>query len=82
MVRQYRKRGPPKDIEQFKQNIRLLLEGDEEWIVIPEEQIRQMSTNDLYLAERRMYFEGHPIETRSFINIQKELKRRGGLSGW
>jgi len=38
-----------------------------------------MGTNDLYLLERSMHYQGKPIEIRSIINIQKELKRRTGM---
>ena len=38
-----------------------------------------MGTNDLYLLERSMHYQGKPIDIRSIINIQKELKRRTGM---
>lgn len=38
-----------------------------------------MRTNELYFLERSMLYKGTPIEMRSIINIQKELKRRTGM---
>ena len=63
------------DISAFKRKIDQLLRGETQ-IVLPVQQIREMGTNDLYLLERSMHYEGKPIEIRSIINIQKELKRR------
>ena len=61
----------------FKRKIGQLL-GGETQVVLPVQQIREMGTNDLYLLERMMHYDGKPIEIRSIINIQKELKRRTG----
>ena len=48
-------------------------------VVLPLEQIQEMRTNELYLLERSMHYKGKPIEIRTIINIQKELKRRTGM---
>ena len=66
------------DVEAFKRKIGQLL-GGETQVVLPLQQIQEMGTNDLYLLERSMHYEGKPIEIRSIINIQKELKRRTGM---
>jgi hypothetical protein len=66
------------DVEVFKRKIAQLLQGEAQ-IVLPLQQIQEMKTNDLYLLERSMHHEGKPIEIRSIINIQKELKRRTGM---
>ncbi len=66
------------DISAFKRKIDQLLRGESQ-IVLPVQQILEMGTNDLYLLERSMHYEGKPIEIRSIINIQKELKRRTGM---
>ena len=63
------------DVGAFKRKIDQLLRGETQ-VVLPLQQIREMGTNDLYLLERSMHYEGKPIEIRSIINIQKELKRR------
>ena len=65
-------------MDSFKRKIDQLLRSETE-IVLPLQQIREMGTNDLYLLERSMHYEGKPIEIRSIINIQKELKRRTGM---
>src|SRR5437773_8323622 len=44
----------------------------------PAAPIQEMKTNDLYLLERRMHYEGKPIEIRPIINVQKELKQTNG----
>ena len=62
----------------FKRKIDQLLHGEAQ-VVLPLQQIQEMGTNDLYLLERSMHYEGKPIEIRSIINIQKELKRRTGM---
>ena len=66
------------EVGAFKRKIDQLLRSSEPEIVLPLQQIQEMKTNDLYLLERSMRFEGKPIEIRSIINIQKELKRRTG----
>ena len=66
------------DIEAFKRKIQQLQSGETE-VVLPLQQIQQMKTNELYLLERSMHYQGKPIEIRSIINIQKELKRRTGM---
>ena len=66
------------DPDAFKRKIAQLLQSGETEIVLPLHQIREMKTNDLYLLERSMHYEGKPIEIGSIINIQKELKRRTG----
>ena len=66
------------DVESFKRKIDQLLRSGEPEIVLPLQQIQEMKTNDLYLLERSMHYEGKPIEIRSIIMIQKELKRRTG----
>ena len=66
------------DMDAFKRKIDQLLRSGGPEIVLPLQQIREMGTNDLYLLERSMHCEGKPIEIRSIINIQKELKRRTG----
>ena len=65
------------DVRVFRRKIGELL-GGETQVVLPLQQIQQMGTNDLYLLERSMHYMGKPIEIRSIINIQKELKRRTG----
>ena len=65
------------DVTAFKRKIDQLLGGEME-VILPLQQIQEMKTNDLYLLERSMHCEGKPIEIRSIINIQKELKRRTG----
>ena len=67
------------DEESFKRKIDQLLRSGEPEIVLPLQQIQEMKTNDLYLLERSMHYEGKPIEIRSIIMIQKELKRRTGM---
>ena len=67
------------DVESFKRKIDQLLRSGGPEIVLPLQQIQEMKTNDLYLLERSMHFDGKPIEIRSIINIQKELKRRTGM---
>ena len=67
------------DVESFKRKIDQLLRSGETEIVLPLQQIQEMKTNDLYLLERSMHYEGKPIEIRSIINIQRELKRRTGM---
>ena len=67
------------DVKSFKRKVDQLLQSGEPEIVLPLQQIREMGTNDLYLLERSMHYEGKPIEIRSIINIQKELKRRTGM---
>ena len=67
------------DIESFKRKIDQLLQSGGPEIVLPLQQIQEMKTNDLYLLERSMHYEGKPIEIRSIIMIQKELKRRTGM---
>ena len=66
------------DVDAFKRKIAQLLHSGKPEIVLPLQQIQEMKTNDLYLLERSMHYEGKPIEIRSIINIQKELKRRTG----
>ena len=66
------------DIEAFKRKIQQLQSGETE-VVLPLQQIQEMKTNELYLLERSMHYQGKPIEIRSIINIQKELKRRTGM---
>ena len=66
------------DVESFKRKIEQLFQSGGPEIVLPLQQIQEMKTNDLYLLERSMHYEGKPIEIRSIINIQKELKRRTG----
>ena len=66
------------DVKSFKRKIDQLLQSGEPEIVLPLQQIQEMRTNDLYLLERSMHYNGKPIEVRSIINIQKELKRRTG----
>ena len=66
------------DVESFKRKIDELLRSGGPEIVLPLQQIQEMKTNDLYLLERSMHYEGKPIEIRSIIMIQKELKRRTG----
>jgi len=66
------------DIEAFKRKIHQLQSGETE-VVLPLQQIQEMKTNELYLLERSMHYQGKPIEIRSIINIQKELKRRTGM---
>ena len=66
------------DTKAFKRKIGQLL-GRETQVVLPLQQIQEMGTNDLYLLERSMHYEGKPIEIRTIINIQKELKRRTGM---
>ena len=66
------------DLNAFKRKIDQLLQSGEAEIVLPLQQIHEMRTNDLYLLERSMHYNGKPIEIRSIINIQKELKRRTG----
>ncbi len=66
------------DVEAFKRKIDQLLQSEEPKIVLPLQQIQETKTNDLYLLERSVHCEGKPIEIRSIINIQKELKRRTG----
>ena len=61
-----------------KRKIDQLLRSGGPEIVLPLQQIQEMGTNDLYLLERSMHYEGKPIEIRSTINIQRELKRRTG----
>ena len=65
------------DTNAFKRKIGQLLSGETQ-VVLPLQQIQEMKTNELYLLERLMHYHGKPIETRSLINIQKELKRRTG----
>ena len=67
------------DTNAFKRKINKLLQSGETQVVLPREQIQEMKTNELYLLERSMHYEGKPIEIRSIINIQKELKRRTGM---
>jgi len=67
------------DVESFKRKIDQLLRSGGPEIVLPLQQIQEMGTNDLYLLERSMHYEGKPIEIRSIIMIQKELKRRTGM---
>ena len=67
------------DVESFKRKIDQLLRSGGPEIVLPLQQIQEMGTNDLYLLERRMHYEGKPIEIRSLISIQRELKRRTGM---
>ena len=67
------------DVESFKRKIDQLLRSGGPEIVLPLQQIQEMKTNDLYLLERSMHYEGKPIEIRSIINIQRELKRRTGM---
>jgi len=67
------------DVESFKRKIDQLLRSGGPEIVLPLQQIQEMKTNDLYLLERSMHYEGKPIEIRSIIMIQKELKRRTGM---
>ena len=66
------------DVKSFKRKIDQLLQSGEPEIVLPLQQIQEMRTNDLYLLERSMHYNGKPIEIGSIINIQKELKRRTG----
>ena len=66
------------DVKSFKRKIDQLFQSGEPEIVLPLQQIQEMRTNDLYLLERSMHYNGKPIEIRSIINIQKELKRRTG----
>ena len=66
------------DVKSFKRKIDQLLQSGEPEIVLPLQQIQEMRTNDLYLLERSMHYNSKPIEIRSIINIQKELKRRTG----
>ena len=67
------------DIKAFKRKIERLLQNGETEVVLPFQQIQEMRTNELYLLERSMHYQGKPIEIRSIINIQKELKRRTGM---
>ena len=67
------------DMGSFKRKVAQLLQSEEPSIVLPLQQIQEMGTNDLYLLERSMHYEGKAIEIRSIINIQKELKRRTGI---
>ena len=67
------------DTGAFKHKIEQLLESGETVVVLPLGQIQGMRTNELYLLERSMHYKGKPIEIRSIINIQKELKRRTGM---
>ena len=66
------------DVKAFKRKIDQLFQSGEPEIVLPLQQIQEMRTNDLHLLERSMHYNGKPIEIRSIINIQKELKRRTG----
>ena len=66
------------DTAAFKHKVRQLL-GGETQVVLPLQQIQEMGTNDLYLLERSMHYDGKPIEIHSIINIQRELKRRTGM---
>ena len=66
------------DMRAFKRKVDKLLSGETQ-VVLPLQQIQEMGTNDLYLLERSMHYEGKPIEIRSIINIQRELKRRTGM---
>jgi hypothetical protein len=67
------------DTDAFKRKVEQLLQSGESQVVLPREQIQEMRTNELYLLERSMHYRGKPIEIRSIINIQKELKRRTGM---
>ena len=67
------------DLDAFKHKIDQLFRSGGPEIVLPLQQIQEMKTNDLYLLERSMHYEGKPIEIRSIIMIQKELKRRTGM---
>ena len=67
------------DLDAFKRKIDQLFQSGGPEIVLPLQQIQEMKTNDLYLLERSMHYEGKPIEIRSIIMIQKELKRRTGM---
>ena len=67
------------DTDAFKRKINKLLQSGETQVVLPLQQIQEMKTNELYLLERSMHYQGKPIEIRSIINIQKELKRRTGM---
>ena len=67
------------DTDAFKRKINKLLQSGETEVVLPLQQIQEMKTNELYLLERSMHYQGKPIEIRSIINIQKELKRRTGM---
>ena len=67
------------DVTAFRRRIDQLLQSGETEVVLPLQQIHEMKTNDLYLLERSMHYEGKPIEIRSIMNIQKELKRRAGM---
>ena len=48
------------DVGAFKRKIGQLLRGEAQ-VVLPLQQIREMRTNDLYLLERSMHYEGKPI---------------------
>ena len=67
------------DTNVFKRKVERLFQNGETEVVLPLQQIQEMKTNELYLLERSMHHEGRPIEMRSIINIQKELKRRTGM---
>ena len=67
------------DTNVFKRKVERLFQNGETQVVLPREQIQEMKTNELYLLERSMHYKGKPLEMRSIINIQKELKRRTGV---
>jgi len=67
------------DTNVFKRKVERLFQNGETEVVLPIQQIQEMKTNELYLLERSMHYKGKPLEMRSIINIQRELKRRTGM---
>ena len=67
------------EVTAFKRKIDQLLGGETE-VILPLQQIQEMKTNDLYLLERSMHFDGKPIEIRSIIDRNSSDDNRDDLS--